>query len=66
MIVSYCLVIDEKQLVNVEYSNYLCSLVTNDARCTLEMISRIALAHTSTMYKDGSFHQELQVNLKKN
>jgi len=46
-------VIDQKQLIKVEYSNYLCSLVTNDARCTLEMICRIALAKISTKQKGG-------------
>jgi len=36
--------IGQKQLVNVEYFNYLCSLITNDARCTHEIKSRIAIA----------------------
>jgi hypothetical protein len=36
--------IDQKQLENVEYFNYLGSMITNDARCTLEIKSRIAMA----------------------
>jgi len=34
----------DRQKTNVEYFNYLSSLVTNDARCTYEIISRIAMA----------------------
>jgi hypothetical protein len=36
--------IDKKQLENVEYIKYLGSLITNEARCTREIISRIAMA----------------------
>jgi hypothetical protein len=28
------IIIDQKQLENVEYFNYLGSMITNDARCT--------------------------------
>jgi hypothetical protein len=35
--------IDQKQPENVEYFNYLGSMITNGARCTSEIISRIAL-----------------------
>jgi len=34
----------EQKSENVEYFNYLGSMVTNDARCTQEIISRIAMA----------------------
>jgi hypothetical protein len=34
--------IDQKQPKNVEYFNYLGSMITNDARCTSEIKSRIA------------------------
>ena len=36
--------IDETQLENVEYFKYLGSVVTNDARCTREIKSRVAMA----------------------
>jgi hypothetical protein len=36
--------IDQKQLENEEYFNYLGSMITNDARCTREIKSRIAMA----------------------
>jgi hypothetical protein len=35
------IMIDKKQLENVEYFNYLGSLITNDARCTSEMKSNL-------------------------
>jgi hypothetical protein len=37
-------VIDQKQLENVEYINELGSKITNDARCAIEIKSRIAMA----------------------
>jgi hypothetical protein len=36
--------IDQKQLENVEYFNCLGSTIVNDARCTREIKSRIAMA----------------------
>jgi hypothetical protein len=38
------IIIDQKLLENVEYFNYMGSMITNDARCTCEIISRIAMA----------------------
>jgi hypothetical protein len=38
------IVMGQKQLEYVEYFKYLCSVITNDARCTSEIISRIAMA----------------------
>jgi hypothetical protein len=38
------IMIDQKQLENVEYLNYLVSMVTNDVRCTREIKARIAIA----------------------
>ena len=37
------IMIDQKQLENVEYLNYLCSMIKNDARCTREIKTRIAM-----------------------
>jgi hypothetical protein len=34
----------QKQLENMEYLKYLGSLITNDARCTREIKSRIGMA----------------------
>jgi hypothetical protein len=36
-----------KQLENVEFFKYLCSMLTNDGRCTCEIKSRIAMAKTA-------------------
>ena len=38
------IMIDQKQLENVEYFKYLCSILTNDGRCTCEIKCRIAMA----------------------
>ena len=38
------IVIDQEQLKNVEYFNYLGSMITNDARCTREIKFRISIA----------------------
>jgi hypothetical protein len=38
------IIINKKQLENVEYLNHLGSMLTNDARCTREIKSRIAMA----------------------
>jgi len=38
--------IDQKQQEYVEYSNYLGSVITNDARCTGKIKPRIARAKT--------------------
>jgi hypothetical protein len=38
---------DQKQLDNTEYFSYLGSMVTNDARCTCEIKSRINKAKTA-------------------
>jgi hypothetical protein len=41
------IMIDQKQLENVKYFNYLSCMITNDARCTREIKSRIAMAKTA-------------------
>jgi hypothetical protein len=41
------IMIDQKQLENMEYFNYLGSMITSDARCTREIKSRIAMAKTA-------------------
>ena len=38
------IMIDQKQLGNVECFKYLGSMLTNDGRCTCEIKSRIAMA----------------------
>jgi hypothetical protein len=38
------IMIDQKQLENVDYFNYLGNMVGNDARCTPEIKSRVTMA----------------------
>jgi F0F1-type ATP synthase beta subunit len=57
------IMIDQKQLGNVEYFNYLGSMITNDARCTCEIKSRIAMAKAS-FNKKKSFHQQTGIKFK--
>jgi hypothetical protein len=38
------IMIDQKQLENVEYFKYLGSVLTNDGRCTCEIKCRIAMS----------------------
>jgi hypothetical protein len=57
--------IDQKQSENVEYSNYLGSMITNDARCTREIKSSIAMAKVAFNKKKNLFTSKLDLNLRK-
>jgi hypothetical protein len=59
------IMIDRKQLENVEYFNYLGSIITNDARCTREIKSRIAMAKAAFNKKKNLFTSKLDLNLRK-
>jgi hypothetical protein len=56
---------DQKQLENVEYFNYLGSMITNDARCTRELKSRIAMAKAAFNKKKTLFTSKLDLYLRK-
>jgi hypothetical protein len=56
---------DQKQLENVEYFNYLGSRITNDARCTREIKSRIGMEKTAFNKKKTLFTSKLELNLRK-
>jgi hypothetical protein len=49
------MMIDQKQLENVDYVNYLGSIITNDARCTREIKSRIVMAKAAFNKKKTLF-----------
>jgi hypothetical protein len=51
--------IDRKQLENVEYFNYLGSMITNDAKCTREIKSRIARAKAAFKKKKTLFTSKM-------
>jgi hypothetical protein len=59
------IMIDQKQLENVEYFNYLGSMITNDGRCTREIKSRIAMAKAAFNKKKNNFTSKLDLNLRK-
>jgi hypothetical protein len=56
---------DQKELVNVDYFNYSGRKITNDARCTRETKSRIALAEAAFNKKKPLFTSKLDLNLRK-
>jgi hypothetical protein len=58
------IVINHKRLGNVEYFNYLCSRITNDARCTWEIKSRTATGKAA-FNKKTLFTSKLVSNLRK-
>ena len=59
------ILLDKKQLQSVEYFNYLGSMITNDARCTWEIKSRISMANAAFNKKKTLFISKLGLNLRK-
>ena len=58
------MMIGQKQLGNVEYFNYLGSIITDDARCTCEIKSRIAMAKPTFNKKKALFTSKVELNLR--
>jgi len=52
-------VIDQKKLKNVEYCKYLDNMITNDARCTRGIKSRIITAKAAFSKKQNLFTSKL-------
>jgi hypothetical protein len=59
------IMIDQKQLENVESFYYLCSILTNDGRCTCEIKYRIAMAKAAFNKKKTLFTSILDLELRK-
>jgi len=59
------IMINQKQLENVECFKYLGSRLTNDGRCMCEVISRIAMAKAAFNKKKNLFTRKLDLNLRK-
>ena len=59
------IMIDQKQLENVECFKYLVSVLTNDERCTCEIKSRIAMATAAFIKKKNILTSKLDLNLRK-
>ena len=53
------IMIDQKQLENVESFKYLGSILTNDGRCTCEIKCRIAIAKATFNKKRAHFTSRL-------
>jgi hypothetical protein len=53
------IIIDHKQLEDVEYSNCLGSMITNDARCTLELKIHHLHNKSSTQQEEDFSHQQI-------
>jgi hypothetical protein len=60
------IMIAQQQLENVEYFNYLGSVITNAARYTREIKSRIVMAKAAFNKKKTLFTSKLDLNLRKN
>ena len=59
------IMIDQKQLENLESFKYLGSMLTNDGRCTCEIKSRFATAKTAFNKKRAIFTSTLDLKLRK-
>jgi len=59
------IMIDQKQLENVESFKYLGSMLTNDGRCTCEIKCRIAMAKAAFSKKKALFSSTLDLKLRK-
>jgi hypothetical protein len=59
------IMIDHKQPQNVEYLNHLDSMITNDARCTREIKSRIAMEKAAFNKQKILFNSKLELNIRK-
>jgi len=60
------IMIDQKQLENVESFKYVGSILTNDGRCTCEIRSRIAMAKAAFNKKRALFTSTSDLELRKN
>jgi len=59
------IMIDQKQLENVESFKYLGSILTNDGRCTCEIKCRIAMAKAAFNKKRALFNSTLDLKVRK-
>jgi hypothetical protein len=55
----------QKELESVEYFNCLCSVITNDARCTREIKSKIVMATAALNKKKALLTSKLDLNIRK-
>lgn len=55
----------QKQLEYAEYFKYLCSVITNDERCTREIKYRISMAKATFNERKKTFHRKIEVKFRK-
>jgi hypothetical protein len=55
--------VDQKQPNNVEYFNFMVSMITNYARCTREIKSRIFMTK-SNIQQEVFFHKQIGLKFK--
>jgi hypothetical protein len=55
------IMIDQKHLQNVDYLNYMCSMITHELRFTRKMKSRIALAKVAFNKKKNLFTNKVDL-----
>jgi hypothetical protein len=53
---------DKNQLYNVKCFNYLCTVTTNDARCTREIIHSFVVVKLA--FNKKTFHQQIELKFK--
>jgi len=58
------IIIDQKQLENVEYFKYMVSMMTYDAKCTLEIKSRIAMTKEAFNKQKAYFTSKVDLKFK--
>ena len=56
--------VESKQPENMEYYNYLGSMITNDARCTREIKFRIAMVKAAFNNKKTQFTSQVDLNIR--
>jgi hypothetical protein len=59
------LMIDQKQLENVESFKYLGSILRNDGRCTYEIAARIAMEKAAFNKKKARFTSKMDLEVRK-
>jgi len=59
------IIVDQKEVENVDYFSCLDSLITNDARSTCEIKCRIAVAKAALNKKKAVFTSNFDLNLRK-
>ena len=59
------IMIEQKQLQNVEYFKYFGIMTANDAKCTCEIKSTISKEKSSIQQEEDSVHQKLDLRTSK-